>query len=133
MKRIFRVFLIETVALFLVSKVTSGLDFENGLQSIVITGIALGIAAFFVRPVINILILPLNLLTFGIFKFLANAITLYLVDLVLKEFNVGSFTFLGLKHSLIDIPSFGVPYPFSYVAFSFLISFLTSILYWFVN
>ncbi|HEX6977473.1 MAG TPA: phage holin family protein [Patescibacteria group bacterium] len=133
MKRIFRVFLIESVALFLVSKITTGLDFEKGLQSLVIAGVALGIAAFFVRPVINILILPLNLLTFGIFKFLTNAITLYLVDLVLKEFNVGGYHFLGLKQSLIDIPSFGVPYPLSYIAFSFTISFITSILYWFVN
>ncbi len=132
-KRVVRVFLIECIALYLVSKVTTGFDFEKGIVSLVITGAALGIAAFSIRPVINILILPLNLLTFGIFKFLTNAITLYIVDLVLKEFNVGVFHFLGVKNALIDILAFSVPYPVSYIAFSFAISLITSVLYWLVS
>lgn len=132
-KRMVRVFLIESIALYLISKVTAGLDFENGIVSLLITGAALGIAAFSIRPVINILILPLNLLTFGVFKFLTNAITLYIVDLLLKEFNVGTFHFLGIKNALIDIPQFSVPFPASYIAFSFAISLITSVLYWLVS
>lgn len=132
-KKVVRIFLIETVALFLVSRMANGLVFEKGIQSLVLTGIALGIAAFLIRPIINILILPLNLLTFGVFKFLTNAVTLYLVDLILKEFNVGAFSYPGFKHALIELPAFSIPYPFSYIVFSLLISIITSVLYWLVS
>lgn len=125
--------MIECIALYVVFRLTTGLDFENGIVSLIITGAALGAAAFFIRPVINILILPLNLLTFGVFKFLTNAITLYIVDLVLKEFGVGTFQFLGIKNALIDIPSFNIPYPLSYIAFSIAISLITSVFYWLVS
>ena len=133
MKRILRVFLVEILALYLVSTITSGLVFEKGWQSLMLAGLSLGTAAFLVRPAINILLLPLNLLTFGVFKFLTNAITLFLVDLILKEFTVGSFLFLGLKTELFEIPSFGIASPLSYIAFSFVISFITSLLYWLVS
>lgn len=132
-KKVARVFLIECFALYLVSRFTSGLDFENGIVSLAITGVSLGIASFLVKPVINVLILPLNLLTFGVFKFLTNAIMLYIVDLVLREFNVGTFHFLGFSNPLLDIPQFSIPAPFSYVGFSLAISLVTGVFYWLVS
>jgi putative membrane protein len=133
-KRIARVFVIEVVVLYLVSQVAAGLVFKNGATSLIATGIALGAAAFLVKPVINILILPLNLLTFGLFKWVGNAIVLFLVDFVLPQFTIGAFKFLGLHSSLLTLPSFSLPEgALSYFAFSFLISIITTIIYWFVS
>lgn len=134
MKRILRVFVIEAYALYIVSQITTGLVFENGGTGIILTGIVIGLASFLIKPVINILILPLNLLTFGVFKFIGNAITLFLVDLVLDQFKVGSFYFAGLGSALIDLPSFGVPEgAASYIIFSLFISLITTAVYWLVT
>ncbi len=131
MKRIIRIFIIEGVVLFLVSEITRGLVFQNGTTSIILTAIGLTIASLFVKPIINLLLLPLNLLTFGFFRFLTNAITLFLVDLVLSEFAIQEFFFKGYKGSLIVIPSIGLPAgPLSYLAFSFVISTATTVVYW---
>lgn len=134
MKRITRIFIIEAITLYLVSLITSGLVFKNGISSLILTSISLTIATLFVKPIINLLLLPLNLLTFGFFRFLTNAITLFLIDLVLSDFDVTSFFFKGLKTDLIPIPPISLPSgPLTYLAFSFLISFVTSIIYWLVG
>ncbi len=134
MKRFIRIFVVEAVVLYFVSYITTGLIFKNGTGSLFITAFALGIASLFIKPIINLLLLPLNLLTFGVFRFLTNAITLYLVDLVLVEFTVTNFFFKGYKGELVVIPSLALPTGFfSYLAFSFLISFTTTVIYWLLN
>ncbi len=134
MKRILRIFIVESIVLFGVSQITTGLMFKNGTSSLLFAAFALSIASLFIKPVINLLLLPLNLLTFGIFRFLTNAITLFLVDLVLNEFNVGAFFFRGYHGTLVIIPSIGFPEgALSYLAFSFLLSFTSSVIYWLIN
>ncbi len=133
MKRFIRIFVVEVVVLYFVSQIAGGLIFENGNISLVITAIALAIASLTVKPVINLLLLPLNLLTFGLFRWLGGAITLFLVDLVLNQFRIADFFLRGYKSDLIVIPSLHLPAGvLSYLAFSFLISFITTIIYWLV-
>lgn len=134
MKRILRIFIIESFTLYLVSQITTGLTFQNGPLDIILTGIALTIASLIVKPIINLLLLPLTLLTFGFFRFLTNVIMLFLVDLVLTQFSVGAFFFKGYDAKLIIIPSIRFPAgPLSYLGFSLLISFISSVIYWLLN
>ncbi len=134
MKRIIRIFVVEFIVLYLVSRITTGLSFQNGLTGLAITAGGLAVAALLIRPLINLLLLPLNLLTFGLFRWLANAITLFLVDLILPQFSVGSFFLKGFHSELVVIPDIGLPAgPLSYFAFSFLISLITTFIYWLVS
>jgi putative membrane protein len=134
MKHIIRVLLIQIVVLYLVSLITDGLIFKSGTASLILTGVGLAIANLFVRPIINLLLLPLNLLTFGFFRFLTNAVTLFLVDLVLAQFNIGDFFFKGYRGTLIVLPSLHLPSgPLSYLAFSFMISIISTVIYWLVG
>ena len=134
MKRIIRVFVIETVILYLVSRIATGMVFEQGLRSIVIAGGALSVASMFIKPIINLLLLPLNMITFGLFRWISHAIMLFLVDLVLPEYAITGFEFGGYFSTLIEIPAITLSGgPLAYIAFSFLISFVTSIIYWLVK
>ena len=134
MKRFLRIFIVESVTLYLVSLITTGLIFKDGTPSLLETAIALAVAALFVRPVVNLFLLPLNLLTFGFFRFLTNAVTLFIVDLVLTQFSVGEFFFKGYPGALIALPSVGFPAGvLSYLAFSFMLSFISSLIYWLID
>lgn len=134
MKRFLRIFIVESVTLYLVTLITTGLLFKDGMSGLLETAIGLAIAALFVRPIVNLFLLPLNLLTFGFFRFLTNAITLFLVDLVLTQFSVGAFFFKGYPGTLIALPSVGFPAgPLSYLAFSFLLSLISSVIYWLID
>lgn len=134
MKRILRSFIIEIGTFYLVSQVASGIVFQNGFEGLVIAGVALTIATFLVRPIINILLLPINLLTFGVFKWISQAITLFIVDLILPQMSIVSFDFAGLTSKWVDIPSIHLSnLVFIYIAFSLLLSIISGIIYWIVK
>ena len=134
MKRILRSFVIEIGALYLVSQIASGMEFADGFISLAITGVALCLATFLVKPIINILLLPLNLVTFGLFKWISRAVTLFLVDLILADFTITSFGFGGLSSKWIDVPALTLnSAPLAYIAFSLLLSIIGAIIYWLVK
>lgn len=133
MKFLLRHYTVDTVSLYLASQVASGLIFEGGIKTILLAGVGLMAATLVVKPLINLLILPLNLITFGLFKWVSSAVALYLVTLVVPGFKIAGFAFAGLPTKWIDIPGFSFSGILSYVAFSFLLSLLTSFIYWLIK
>lgn len=129
MKKLIRIFSREVAALFIVTSIASGIVFENYLEGIIITGVALAIATYVVKPVVNMLLLPINLATLGLFKFISHAITLFIVDVALTQFQVTGFHFAGLTARFLDIPpvDFGGG-PLAYFAFSLLLFVIISLL-----
>jgi len=121
----------ETLGLFVAARIAGGVEFIDEFLGILITGVALAVAVTFVKPIISILILPLSLATLGLFGFLAHAITLYLVDLVLPQFQVTRFHFNGFSSSYLTLPSYSTEnLVIAYLLFSLLISFITGVLHW---
>lgn len=130
MKTLLKHFIIDTVTLYLVSQLISGIVFADGLYTLLLAGVVLALATLIVRPIINILILPLNLVTFGLFKWVAYAVTLYLVTLVVPGFKLLDFAFSGFGTQWFSIPPVFVSGVFAFILFSFVISFISSIVYW---
>src|SRR3990167_9321456 len=130
MKRILRHYVIDTFSLWAISKVASGMIFEKGIFTLLVAGAALTGTFLLAKPVINLLLLPINLITFGLFRWVSSAVVLYIVTLIIREFKIVSFTFGGFTSKWIDIPAFNFQGILAYVAFSFLLSLLTSFLYW---
>jgi putative membrane protein len=133
MKKIFRHFAIDTLTLYAVSLFTAGLVFEKGLTTILLAGASLTVASLLARPVINLLLLPINLITFNLFKWVSSAIALYLVTLVVPGFKITHFYFAGMASNLFTIPPFSLEGILSYAVFAFIISFITSSIYWIVK
>jgi uncharacterized membrane protein YvlD (DUF360 family) len=133
MKKIFRHFAIDTLTLYAVSLFTTGLVFEKGLTTILLAGAGLTVASLLARPVINLLLLPINLITFNLFKWVSSAIALYLVTLVVPGFKIIHFYFAGIASNLFTIPPFSLGGVLSYAVFAFIISFITSSIYWIVK
>lgn len=129
MMKLLRRFSREVVALFVVTQIASGIVFTDYLTSLIITGIALAIAQYVVKPVVNLLLLPINLATLGLFRFISHAITLFIVDVALTQFSVGAFHFAGLHAQLLDLPAINLPAgPLSYLGFSLLLFAIVSLL-----
>lgn len=130
MRRALKFFIESSVSLYLVSLLASGLVFEKGLTTIMITGVALAIATLIIKPVINILLLPLNLITFGLFRWVGYAVALYVVTLIVPGFKIMDFVFKGLNTYWLAIPSVTLHGILAYIVFSFIISITSSILDW---
>ena len=130
MRRIIRHFTVETFSLYVASVIATGLYFESGIETLLLTGIGLTIASFLAKPVINILLLPLNLVTFGLFKWISGSIVLYIVTLIIPGFEVTGFFFEGLISKWVDLPPIDLgPGPLSYIAYSFILSLITTVIY----
>lgn len=130
MKKLLRHFVISFVSLYLASITAQGLVFSNGLRTLAVASLGLTVVSIFAKPIINILILPLNLVTFGIFRWVSSAIALYLVELLVKDFNVSHFYFSGFSNKWFDIPTLSFDGVLSYIGFAFILSFISSSLHW---
>lgn len=133
MKGLLRHFIAETLALYLISRIFTGMVFDNGYQTLLLTGAVLMIFTIVVKPIINILILPINLVTFGFFKWVTSVIAIYIVALIVPGFHIVSFAFAGFSSKWIDLPSFSFGGFLAYLAFSFAISIFSSIVIWLVK
>ncbi len=133
MKRILRHYIIDTTVLYLVSNITSGLVFEKGIETLLLAGVGLMLVSLFAKPVINILLLPINLITFGVFRWVSSVLILYLVTLVVPGFKILDFTSQAFTFSGMTLPAFHFVGIMAYLAFSFLISFIVSLIYWLIK
>lgn len=130
MKRILRHYAIDTFSLWVVSNVARGMVFEKGISTLLVAGVALTGVFLLAKPVINLLLLPINLITFGLFRWVSSAVVLYIVTLIIHDFKITAFIYGGFTSKWIDIPAFSLQGVLAYVAFSFVLSFITSFLYW---
>jgi len=130
MKALIRFYIVNTFSLYLASQMTTGLIFGNGTQTLLITGGVLTGTSLLAKPVINLLLLPINLITFGLFSWVSSAIALYIVTLLVKEFKIVNFAFVGFSSQWFEIPSFELRGILAYVGFAFVISFLGGLVHW---
>lgn len=131
MKHILRSLAINAFALWLVSQIfPQGIFFAKGTETLVITAAVLGLVNLFIRPLINLFLLPINLLTLGMFRFMVNVITLYLVTLIVHDFKISAFAFPGLTYKGIIIPSVSLNIFWAFVLISFCLSFVSAFLSW---
>lgn len=130
MRTILKHFIVDTVSLYLVSLMVSGIVFKDGIQTLLMAGLVLMLATTLVKPIINILLLPINLVTFGLFKWVAYAVTLYIVTLIVPGFKLLDFVFKGFNSYWISIPSLALSGVLAFLAFSFVISLVSSMVHW---
>jgi putative membrane protein len=133
MKRLLRHYAINTFSLYLINIIAGGIVFEDGIKTLLLAGVGLTVASVFARPVINLLLLPINLVTFGLFRWLANAVALYLVALIVHGFKIVEFNFAGYTSPWIDLPGIHLTGLLAFVGFSFILSFITTLIYWIVK
>lgn len=90
MKGIFLRWLILTLAILAAAYVLKGIDVTGFVPALAAAAI-LGILNAFVRPLLLLLTLPLNILSLGLFTFVINAFLLKIASLVIAGFTVEGF------------------------------------------
>ena len=82
--------LIQTAAILMASYILEGIHI-SGFLSAFFAAALLGILNALLRPILFILTLPINILTFGLFTFVINALLLKMVSGVIPGFEVHGF------------------------------------------
>jgi putative membrane protein len=82
--------LVSAGALYLTSLIVPGIEIA-GIGPLLFAALTIGILNAFVRPVILLLTLPLNVLTLGLFTLVVNAGMLWMASKVVVGFTVRGF------------------------------------------
>ncbi len=87
--------LFNAIAIYLTTRIISGLSIPNFVDAL-IAALVLGVVNAFIRPIILLLTLPLNILTLGLFTLVVNTLMLYIVA-AFTPLQIASFwsAFLG--------------------------------------
>ena len=75
----------------------------SGAVSVLVLAVVLGAINAFVRPVLLILTLPLNIFTLGLFTLVLNALLVMLAALIVPGFSVASFWWALLFSLVLSI------------------------------
>ena len=82
--------LINLFALFLVSNILHGIVI-HGWQTFIAASIVLSFINLFLKPILKIIFLPINILSLGFFTLIINAVILYCTSGIVKGFYVKDF------------------------------------------
>lgn len=104
--RKFVIRIIATAASFYTAQYfLSGVQLEPTWSAYLIASFVFVIFNSILSPIIKLLLLPINLITLGLFRWLTNVLVLYLFDLLYDGINIVSFNYPGLTSSLISLPT----------------------------
>ena len=66
-------------------------SFEESLKILFLAGVAFGIVNYFLKPIINLITLPLRVLTFGLFGLIVNMLMVWIVDILFPKLIIVGF------------------------------------------
>lgn len=96
---------ISAIVILIASQILPGVHVDNFINALIVA-VVLGIINAFIKPVILIFTLPINILTLGLFTFVINALLVMLTSYIVKGFVVDGFLWaliFSIVLSLINI------------------------------
>ena len=95
--------LVTAVAIGVAAYLIPGI--EVTLIGALVLAVVLGIINVFLKPIINLLTLPLNVITLGLFSLVVNALLIMLAGMIVPGFTVDGFWpafFFGIVVALVS-------------------------------
>lgn len=133
MKTIIRAVAIYTLSLFLLPYLIPGIKIEGGFLTLIIGGVSLAFLFLTIKPILNIITLPVNMLTLGIFSIFTNALILYILTIFVIDISILPFTYPKTEILGFVIPRLEFNTFFAYIYTSFVLSCIDSFFSWLVK
>ena len=88
----FRKLILQIIAgilgIWLASQLINGVEFTDTFRTLCYAGLILGLINFFIKPVLNLITLPLRILTFGLFSLLINMGIVWAIEIFFEELSI---------------------------------------------
>lgn len=96
--------IVSAMVIFAIAYILPGVHVANFTAALVVA-LVLGIINAFVKPVLLIITLPINILTLGLFTFILNAILILIVSQIVPGFIVDGFLWALIFGIILSIAS----------------------------
>lgn len=98
------IWILNSISVFVTSKILPGVEIKNFWSAIVVAAV-LAIVNTFLGPILQIISLPITVLTLGLFALVVNTLLIMLVDSMVDGFKIKNFGWafvFGLVSSMIS-------------------------------
>lgn len=95
---------LNTFTLLVVSYLVPGFEFDD-LWATVVTAVVFGAVNTFIKPILQIIFIPLSIVTFGITAFLINVVLLWAVSFAVPGFQIYDFTTAVIASLVLSLVS----------------------------
>ncbi len=102
MKKLVTTIIINSVSLFVVSKVLSGIHFAS-IGSLIAVSVVLGLLNSIIKPILQFIAFPISFLTLGLFSIVINGFVFYLSFTSVSGVRIESFLTAILASVLFGI------------------------------
>ena len=117
MKKILKYILLFSFALVAQNQFWQNITFSRGVETLILTAAILTIFDLFIKPIVKLLLLPINLLTLGLIRFIINTLGLYLAAFLIPDIYINPINLPSSQLYGLHLP------PFHFIGFwSFLVN-----------
>ena len=95
---------INVLALLVVEYLVPGFELAS-YQAAIVAAVVIGVVNTFIRPILQLVALPISIVTLGISAFLINVMLLWLVAYFVPGFEITSFTTAIIASILLSLVS----------------------------
>lgn len=128
MKKLLRSVVFHVFALWLTSAMIPALSISGNLWGMLSAGFTLAIMMILLKPLISLILLPVNILTLGLLGWFVNVIVLYLWTALVPQVTLQSWSFPGLSWGGFVVPTASVSYTWTLIIVSLVITAIVTVL-----
>ncbi len=100
--RIILHWIVLSIAVWVTTQIVSGITVDP-IWAALVVGACLTLFNMFLRPIINILTLPINVVTLGLFSLVVNGFLFYYLGTLIRGFSVTTFTAAFIGAILVSV------------------------------
>ncbi len=128
MRKILRSVVFYVFALWLTSAMIPALSISGNLWGMLSAGFTLAIMMIILKPLIALILLPVNILTLGLLRWFVNVIVLYLWSVLVQQVTLLPWTFPGFSWGGFIVPTANLSYTWTLIIVSLVITAIVTVL-----
>lgn len=106
MKNWFKKYFILLVSVFVVKEIIPALQITGGWSGFITSSFYLFVIIHFIKPLVDIILLPINLLTFNFIHYLFQLLFIYLWVFINNNVDILPWNFSGLNLGIVSLAAF---------------------------
>ncbi len=130
MKTILKLIFVNYLVIYVTSLIYLGFTVDPSFKNLLTAAIIWLLLNKIVKPIIKLLLLPINLITLNLFSWAIGFITLFLLQIFADGISVSAYQFPGVNFAGFVIPTFSINTFFSYLVTSILLNTIHTFILW---
>jgi uncharacterized membrane protein YvlD (DUF360 family) len=133
MKAFLRHVLINLLVIYLVDACYPGFSILHDTKTLFTAAVIWLLLNKIVKPIIKLLLLPINLITLNLFSWAVSLITLFLLPMIVDGISIQPYDFPGLNYQGFSVPQFHLNLFLSFVVASTFLNLFHNLIVWIIK